>query len=293
MDSVYDLLFSTLAATAEADSMAWLEEERTRLTRDFAEIPFFFAFSGVSRRFDRSATAAFAPEIAAALTARVPGLCLEDWDAFRLARTILLGVLETRSPADRLHTLHRLASTADIREQIALFGALPFLPDPRELVDMARDGLRTNIVSVFDAIALRNPFPARHFPEEAWNQMVLKALFLGRPLYQVHGFEARINAALAQALDYLAHERWSAGRKVSPELWRGCAGFIDGQIAADLGRVAASDEPGQREAAALLTMRDSTGLLESLRPQLAPECAAVASGSLTWDSLGQRLATPA
>lgn len=291
MESVHELLTTALATIAEPDSMAWLAEERARLVRDFAEIPFFFAFSGVSRRFDKSAAATFAPEAAEALSESAPGLSPEGWDAFRLARTILLGVLEARPPADRLHTLHRLVSTADIREQIALYGALPLLPDPSDLVDMARDGLRTNIVGVFDSIALRNPFPARHFPEEAWNQMVLKALFLGRPLYQIQGLESRANASLAQALDYLAHERWSAGRKVSPELWRCCAGFIDEQIAADLERAAVSDEPGNREAVALLSAADNSGRLLHLHETLSGERSAVAAGSLTWDSLGQRLAT--
>ncbi|MCB1245143.1 MAG: EboA domain-containing protein [Verrucomicrobiales bacterium] len=292
MESPYELLLGALEPTASLDAVRWLRGECTRLSRQFEENPFFFAFSGVSRHFDRTAEVTFSKGTAEVLQRLIPGLCLKHWDEFRTARTVLIGLLLTLDRPDRLRTLERLTSSADIREQIAIFGALPLLPNPEDLVELARDGLRTNILSVFDAIALRNPFPERHFTEEGWNQMVLKALFLGRPLHRVVGLDARANPALAEAVNYLAHERWSAGRKISPEAWRCCSGFVSDQIAHDLKRVAASPDRGDREAAALLAVGDTTGRLAPIREALPAECADVAKGSLTWDSLGALLATP-
>lgn len=53
--------------------------------------------------------------------------------------------------------------------------------------------------------------------------MVLKALFIGSRLAPIKGLDERANPELAQILREYAHERWSAGRPVNPELWR-CVG---------------------------------------------------------------------
>jgi hypothetical protein len=50
--------------------------------------------------------------------------------------------------------------------------------------------------------------------------------------------------------DY-AHERWAAQRPVSPELWRCVGPHADAAALEDLGRVLASGERGERQAAAL------------------------------------------
>jgi hypothetical protein len=64
--------------------------------------------------------------------------------------------------------------------------------------------------------------------------MVLKALFVGSTLGPIIGLDLRANAALARMLSDYAHERWSAGRPVSPELWRCVGPFASGPLLADL-----------------------------------------------------------
>src|SRR5690606_35707178 len=105
-----------------------------------------------------------------ALQERVPGFTVKGWDQFRLARVILLLVLGKQDKATFLDTIAALLNTADLREQAAIYSAYPLLPRQEDLVESAVEGLRTNIVDIFDAIALQNPFPATHFTTEAWNQ---------------------------------------------------------------------------------------------------------------------------
>lgn len=285
-----DKLFEILRQNTDSEAIAWLESAISEQRDAFQQRQFYFAFSGVSRHFDKMGRLEVGEADLASLAERSPGFTVAGWDQFRLARVILLLELAGQPVEAYRDTLDALLGSADLREQVAIFSAFPLLPDPEFLVPLAREGLRTNIVNVFDAIALDNPFPADHFPEEAWNQMVLKALFIQRPLYRIRGIDERANPTLAEALSNLAHERWAAGRWVSPELWRSCAGFLSETIIDDLTRVIETDEPGQREAVALIIAADEAGLFSPLSDSVATLLEDIADGALTWETLGEQVA---
>jgi hypothetical protein len=65
------------------------------------------------------------------------------------------------------------------------------------------------------------------------------------------GLERRANVELARMLCDYAHERWSAGRPVSPELWRCVGPHAHGEMLRDLGRVLEKGTGAERTAAAL------------------------------------------
>jgi hypothetical protein len=115
-------------------------------------------------------------------------------------------------------------SRGDNRERQAVLKALPLLPSPERFVDLAVEACRSNVLTVFCAIACENPFPRMHFPEPAYNQMVLKAAFNGVALARIDGLAERKNAELARmAADYAA-ERRAAGRPVPEDLHLGMKG---------------------------------------------------------------------
>ncbi|MDF1658077.1 MAG: EboA domain-containing protein [Verrucomicrobiales bacterium] len=271
-------ILTLLNKTASPDAVAWLQQTIASQEAHFERRPFYYAFSGVSRHFDKAG--------------RLPEDSDEifgDWDEYRLARVGLLLLLAKQDEAEFVETFHALLNTADLREQVALFSALPWLPHPEKLLEAAVDGLRSNIVDIFDSISLDNSFPAENFSDEAWNQMVLKAIFITRPLYRIMGIGDRKNILLAEAISDLAHERWAAGRMITPEAWQSCEGFIDDRIAGDIAKMAESDQKEDRAAAALVFSKDDSGKLEALRSGLTPELERIANGDLTWKTLGKTM----
>ena len=63
-----------------------------------------------------------------------------------------------------------------------------------------------------------NRYPAAHFPERSFNQLVLKALFVGLPLARIEGLESRLNADLSRMAKDYAGEREAAGRSVPRDI---------------------------------------------------------------------------
>jgi hypothetical protein len=288
-----DLLSSILAATAPASAMSWLGDTIRDQEASFQKRPFYYAFSGVSRHFDKRGPVEVSDEQAQALDGHVPGFSVKGWDQFRLARVILLLTLGKQDKGTFLETIAALLNTADLREQAAIYSAFPLLPHQEDLVEAAVDGLRSNIIDIFDSIALQNPFPATHFSKEAWNQMVLKAIFISRPLYRIVGIESRSNADLADGVSYLAHERWAAGRKLTPEAWRHCAAHVTEAIVADLEHLLNEGDAVDHEAAALVIVADGSDRVRPLHERIEAELDAISGGSLTWERLGEKLEFPA
>ena len=127
--------------------------------------------------------------------------------------------------------------------------------------------------AVFEAVAHRSPYPKEQFAENRWNHMVLKALFVGSTLHPIQGLDERANPTLARMLCDYAHERWAAGRPVSPELWRCVGPHADAEALADLQRVLATGGAIERQAAALalarLPRRQGPRAARLRRPDLA------------------------
>ncbi len=105
--------------------------------------------------------------------------------------------------------------------------------------------------AVFEAICCDSPYPLDHFDDLAWRQAVIKALFVGAPLWRVQGLDQRLDPELARMALDLADERHAAGRRVSPELLL-CLGDHGGARAlAWIERLFADGDREQRRAAAL------------------------------------------
>ena len=146
-----------------------------------------------------------------------PGFGKSSWTKQEMVRVILMIVLDT---SKNKQVLESFFETAEMKELMAFFKGLYLLENAEEFTNIVEEGIRTNMENVFDSFASGNPFAKRYLKEWAWNQLVLKALFLERPLYAIQDIDAGKNKKLAEMLQDYVKERWSAHRSVSPEIWR-------------------------------------------------------------------------
>ncbi|HBR98176.1 MAG TPA: hypothetical protein DD979_12485 [Gammaproteobacteria bacterium] len=144
---------------------------------------------------------------------------LSHWSKADLGRWVLLATALLASPHDKYLTLAAVFRFADNSEKRAvLIGLYWLLEDPR-LVAFTAEVQRTNDLNVFCALATANPFPTRHLPETQFNQLVLKALFLGVSIDHIVDIQARNNAELQRMAEDYLHERRLADREIPPSLW--------------------------------------------------------------------------
>ena len=132
---------------------------------------------------------------------------LDTWGADELGRVILL----LDAPPDMVT---RTFFRGDNRERQAVLRALPLLSTPETFLPTAVEACRTNVADVFEAIASENPYPARHFTDLAFSQMILKAIFLGVRVERTIGLAKRITPDLGRMTADYAAERRAAGRPV-------------------------------------------------------------------------------
>lgn len=276
-----ELLVRWLSRQLPADAAAWLAKSSAQIESSGKDADIYLAVSLVTRKVGKADLALSESDLLEAKTAR-PGWDPRDWSADQAARVLLVLALE-HDPSRFARVLEQLCNSADVSELMAFYRGLPLYPDQPRYLARATEGLRTNIKSAFEAIALRNPYPSEQFPEPAWNQMVLKALFVGSALWPIVGLDRRANAELARMLRDYAHERWAAGRPVSPELWRCVGPHATGSALKDLERVLKEGTEPERRAAALALRASPDPGANPLLQRDAALANAVAGGELTWE----------
>ncbi len=219
LTSITDLLRDWILLQVTQSSVTWLDEKQEQIAKGANTRVFFTAFSAVPRYTGKNQLNLTLKDLktaSAIQTGWFPG----NWSVDQAARTLLVLALPQDDVEKYLHTLEQVFTTADVGELVALYQALPLLPYPERLRKRAAEGVRSNMIAVFNAIALQNPYPAQYFDTLAWNQMILKALFVGSPLHLIQGLDSRANPELARMVVDYAYERHSANRSIPAELWR-------------------------------------------------------------------------
>lgn len=144
-----------------------------------------------------------------------------------------------------------IIEVADTSELETFLKFLVWLPNAVTYKMVAVEALRTNISTIFNAIAHHNPYPTRFFDDQQWNQMYLKTAFMQGDLSAILDIDERANKDLARIISDYAHERWAAGRDIDPDFWRPVAKFIGAVLLEDMDRLLKSKNSIENRAAAL------------------------------------------
>ena len=186
---------------------------------DGSQSPLLVAYATAPQHVGRDALALTPAELDE-LRAAAPQIGFERWTRDDAARALLLiarrnhGRTGDAFVADALECFEN----GDAREQQSWLRAIALWPEAKALLPAAIEACRTNIIPVFEALACENPYPAAHFPDRNFNQMVLKAMFNSIELSRIAGLAGRRNAELSRmARDYAA-ERTAAGRTVPADI---------------------------------------------------------------------------
>jgi hypothetical protein len=221
-----DVLLPALRAQISPAAHVWLEDARNRAAH--GTVPqLMLAYTEASRHLGRTPLALEAQQRAACQ--ELSDAVVDHWtleDAGRLL--LLLARYEhVDSPAARAAAIE-CYEQGSAREQQSWLRTIALLPGREQFLAVAIDACRTSILPLFESIACENTYPAAHFPERNFNQLVLKALFNGVALQRIIGLRARLNPELSRmARDYAA-ERQAAGRPVPADI---SSAMLDGVAA--------------------------------------------------------------
>jgi hypothetical protein len=144
---------------------------------------------------------------------------LDGWSLDHAGRVaLLLKAVASAEASEHVAMVEDLFYRGETREKQAVLRALPFLPEPPRFVPLGVEACRTNSKEEFDSIATDNPFAADHFSDNHFNQMVLKAIFMGTPVARIVGLEKRATRDLSRMASDYAAERRAASREVPDDV---------------------------------------------------------------------------
>ena len=145
---------------------------------------------------------------------QLPGWDLSCWNLLELLRVALILAQPNLSSPEFASIFQDAFQFADEGELCAFYKAIPLLPEPERFSWHMKEACRSNMRSLFCAAACDNPFPFHCFDDIAWNQLVMKAIFIEVPLAQVYGVQQRLSQKLAAMTQDFIAERTSAGRSI-------------------------------------------------------------------------------
>lgn len=285
LSEISHFLKTLIHKQAEEKELEWIEEQEEKLCDNVRLNSFYFAFNS-AHRFIRKVDLKLTNDQLTKATELRSGFQPEYWNLLQCVRTYFLLIIPIEDEINYERHFTRLFDTADTDEQVTIYKALPLLPFPEVLTKRAKEGIRTNITDIFDAIALNNPYPSDFLEQAAWNQMVLKAVFMERPLFRIYGADERANPELAEMLIDFAHERWAANRKVMPELWRFVGPFIKNSHLSDIEKVIGGDSI-ERQAGLLACYQSDLPMAHQFLSQYPSIKEEIEAGRLNWTVIGE------
>jgi hypothetical protein len=279
-----------ISRAANDNAIFWFRDTIERIRYDAGGDKLAIAIGLAPRRLGKADLLLTSDDKAQALELR-PGLDPSEWSIDQAARMAFMVASYAGDDAAFAEAFDRFCATAELNELIALCRGLPVYPAAALLEPRAREAVRSGMKPVFEAVAHRNPYAVEYFSEDAWNQMVVKAFFIGSHLWPIQELDGRGNPRLARMLVDLAQERWAAGRPVSGEVWRCVAPHADTEGVAALVRAFETGTDKERSSVALALQQarpdrvDTTFERPDVRRQIRDIQLSLAAEKIDWKAL--------
>lgn len=287
-DGLNTFLKTVLKNSMTADAWKWLEGEGASVRAEEDIRRFNIAFVATPRKTGKSPVK-ISGEQQSELKSLRRDLRVDGWTVDRLSRMWLLMQPNPGNKQKYTETIENLFLNGEMSELVALYSSLPILAYPESWKKRCAEGIRNNIGLVLEAVICNNPYPSEQLDEAAWNQMVLKAIFTDKPILEIVGLQKRMNQNLALAVTDYAHERWAAHRQVNPLLWMCVSPFLNKTGFSDIRRLFSSDDPLERQAAALVCYNnpyeEARHLLEQ-NPELRSN---IENGKVSWSYIASEM----
>ncbi|MDC6352051.1 EboA domain-containing protein [Zeaxanthinibacter sp. PT1] len=276
------VLAKILSLNLDQDTSEWWQKQLQQLKESPSARQLYLTYSLLGSKL-----AGDNPEYPGKSSPETEYLKLQGANTMQVARIYLLVYALETDREFYLPKVQKLIELADTGEMATFLKFLVLLPGAEDFKFSAVEALRTNIATVFDAIALDNPYPALFFNDQQWNQMYLKAAFMQRDLGKIQSVKERGNKDLSRIISDYAHERWAASREVDPQFWQPVGPFLEGTLIEDVKRLLNSDHKAEQRAGALLVSESGKAELRDLlsaHPQLQKM---VGNKEIHWNNLNQ------
>ena len=265
----------------QPENLAWLNEKIAKLAENKSTKDLFMTYSLLSTKFDGSKPVSFGQDGGK----KSMYFKLHDANLLQIARIYLLSEVVRQDQSFYTPKVANIIQIADTGELETFLKYLVLLPNPEAYKQTAVEALRTNIATIFDAITLNNPYPAKYFNDQQWNQMYLKAAFMERDLSQIEAVDERANADLTRIISDYAHERWAASRKIDPLFWRPVSKFLNEVLLEDMKRLLNSGDKAENYAGALCCYSSKNDTAQQLLNNYPDLKEKVASKEIRWKTL--------
>ncbi len=286
LSRILTLLHTIILQQLDGTAQSWFTEKVKALKEEGFGRNFYLSFSSAPRFIGKKPLSISKKELEDLQSLR-EGLRPDSWTIDQAVRMYFIMLLPSDSAEKHLKWIMDLFDTADMGEQAAIFAVLPLLPFPEQYLGLASEGVRTNMIVVLEAIGLNNPYPADYMEENAWNQLFLKCVFTGRSLYKIIGIKRRANAELARIISDYAHERWAAGREVTPEIWQPVPPFFMDRHLEDMSKLFKDVNPLQQLAAGLTCIETDNQDAQALLNSYTDIKQRIMSEEISWLTIGK------
>jgi hypothetical protein len=215
--TISEAYLKKIKSSSSETSWKWLNQIYSNLGPNFNPNHFAAAYSQVRRRLG-NLTITFNPgdkdNLFGSKSLAPYKTTLDEWGR----ACLLLRAIECLTQEESTVLIRETYQRGDIYEKQALLHTLPVLPNPSQYLAIAVEACRSNVHTVFEAIACNNAYPFQYFPGPNFNQMVLKALFIGSSLRSIVGLQNRLNPELRQMVADFVSERRMAGRPLPEDI---------------------------------------------------------------------------